>query len=335
MKNIEIRDTRKGNWFWIDNIILTEYLPTIGMLGFTLYSTLAMLSKGSSQVSCSYNELARLLDVTPRTIMKTIKTLNQLGLIATSKRLDPNTGHETNLYSLLAVKPLKNDNTENINNSTNEPQNINNFPNEPRITSLVNLEDINSSFANDPSFTLLKKEEEKNKKEEERKEIDISHSLNVKPFSQVSLFDNPKVEKIVKPQPAKSEKPTKTKAPADVRCKHPAIVAVRALMRRYPDKLIWDDVIAALGETPNIEQLTLCAKTWARKTTNIANLDTWLFDWYINGLPVSTYQNLNLENSNNNLQKESKYESTKREKPSSIDTVEEAKRLRRQQQQLR
>ena len=354
MKNIEIRDTRKGNWFWVENLILTDYLATIGMLGFTLYSCLAMLSKGNSQVSSSYNELAKTLDVTPRTIIKTIKILSEVGLIGIDKRLDQHTGYETNLYTLLAVKPLENN--KNINTFTNEArnispselQNISRVTNEPKITTLVNLECKNSSFANDPRFTSLKKEEEKNKKEEkEEKETDISHSLNVKSFSQSLLFDNSKVKESAtkqdkqdkqdkqkpetpNPQPVKPEKVAKTKAPADVRCKHPAIIAVRELIGRYPDKLTWDDIIDVLGETPDLEKLKQCAKTWARKTTNIANLDTWLFDWYINGLPLSTYQNLNLDNSTNNLQKEFKYESTKREKPSSADVAEEAKRLRRE-----
>lgn len=79
---------------------------------------------------------------------------------------------------------------------------------------------------------------------------------------------------------------TKTKKVVDPRASHRAIQAVRAITNRYPDKLVWDDIIALLGDTPNIEQLTLCAKAWARKSTNMGNLDTWLFDWYKNGLPL-------------------------------------------------
>lgn len=82
--------------------------------------------------------------------------------------------------------------------------------------------------------------------------------------------------------------PTTVKPPhSDARAKHPAIQAVRELITRYPDKLIWDEIITTLGDAPDKPRLKDCAKAWAKKTTNMGNLDVWLFDWYVNGLPAS------------------------------------------------
>lgn len=346
MKNIEIRDTRKGNWFWVDNAVLTDYFPKIGALGFTLYSCLAMLSRNSPTVSSSYSQLGKLLDLSPRTIMRTIQTLVDAGLIAVEKRIDRAQGQEANIYSLLAVKTsTSNQQIDKFTNDLNviggyDKSDTRNITNVSTVTPPMTNDDKISTFTNVSNVTPFK-EEEKNKKEEEKKEkeIGISHSLNAPSvhFSDL-ISNNSKAEEIVikqetkppKPQPAKSEKPSKAKTPPDPRSKHPAIMAVRQIIGRYPDKLVWDEIIENLGESPDVEQLTLCAKAWARKTTNIANLDTWLFEWYVSGLPVTSYQKLSPENLANNSQKETRYESTKREKPSSADVAEEAKRLRRE-----
>lgn len=174
-------------------------------------------------------------------------------------------------------------------------------------------------------FDTQNSDKNKNKKEEEEKEIGISLSLNACSFDSASTFlgsdkveefpinkatlksetqkpenpnnpnnpNNPKKdEQQVQTIQPKSEpsKPTKQKNPPDPRSKHPAIVAVREIVGRFPDKLIWDEIIQALGESPDLEQLKFCAREWAKKTTNMGNLSTWLFDWYVNGLPVSAYQ---------------------------------------------
>lgn len=174
----------------------------------------------------------------------------------------------------------------------------------------------------------------KKKEEEEEKEIGISHSLNACSFDSASTFlgsdkveefstnkatlksetqkpENPnnpknpkKDEQQVQTIQPKSEpsKPAKQKNLPDPRSKHPAIVAVREIIGRFPDKLIWDEIIQAVGESPDLEQLKFCAREWAKKTTNMGNLSTWLFDWYVNGLPVSTYQGQVLNQTQNQAQ---------------------------------
>jgi hypothetical protein len=82
--------------------------------------------------------------------------------------------------------------------------------------------------------------------------------------------------------------PSRTKTPAsspDPRSKHPAILALKELMGRYPDKLIYDEIIGLLGEDFDRERLRRCATEWAKVSTNKGNLKVWLFDWYANGIP--------------------------------------------------
>lgn len=84
----------------------------------------------------------------------------------------------------------------------------------------------------------------------------------------------------------KKDKPKKKeKQPPDARAKHPAIAAVRALIKAYPQKEVWDEVISIVGDQPDIEKMTSCFLAWCRVSSNKANLATWLFDWYMNGIP--------------------------------------------------
>jgi hypothetical protein len=121
------------------------------------------------------------------------------------------------------------------------------------------------------------------------KEIDISHSLNVSLSTQLDL---PSEEKETQePSPAiAAEKTTESKGKptSDGRASHPAISAVRQILGRFPNKILWDEIVGVLGETPDLEKLKLCAKEWAKKSSNMGNM-TWLFEWYKDGLPLSGY----------------------------------------------
>ncbi|HKA22251.1 MAG TPA: hypothetical protein VKN18_28490 [Blastocatellia bacterium] len=90
-----------------------------------------------------------------------------------------------------------------------------------------------------------------------------------------------------KSSPARARASSAPTKESDPRAKHPAIQAVREIIGRYPSKLVWDDIIAILGEHPNVTRLKECAAAWAKVSTNIGNMSSWLFDWYLNSIPAN------------------------------------------------
>jgi hypothetical protein len=74
------------------------------------------------------------------------------------------------------------------------------------------------------------------------------------------------------------------KRQADPRTQHAAVQACRAVVGRYPPKELYDDLIAALGEAPDLERLKTCRKEWVKRYN--PNAWTWALEWYRGGLPA-------------------------------------------------
>lgn len=96
----------------------------------------------------------------------------------------------------------------------------------------------------------------------------------------------PRSGKKMQGRPVSSQNPTGPSSAgrrktADPRASHPAIVAVRECLRRYPDKLIWDEVIAALGDAPDVERLQLCRREQIKRGINPQSL-MFVFELYVN-----------------------------------------------------
>jgi hypothetical protein len=78
-------------------------------------------------------------------------------------------------------------------------------------------------------------------------------------------------------------KEDKTRVP-DPRSKHPAILMVKGITGKYPNKTLWDDIIKQVGDHPDGEKAAACYKAWVTKGYNASAL-TWLTDWYKTGIP--------------------------------------------------
>lgn len=72
--------------------------------------------------------------------------------------------------------------------------------------------------------------------------------------------------------------------PRDNRITHPALVAFKTATGRYPNKLLYDRVIEALGDFPDVTRLNEVFVAWLGRGYNPINLDG-LLDWYVNGVP--------------------------------------------------
>lgn len=65
---------------------------------------------------------------------------------------------------------------------------------------------------------------------------------------------------------------------------HPAIAAVRKITKSMPHEAIRDELIEALGNSPDEELLAKCFKTWVAKGWRPKNY-TWITEWYVKGGP--------------------------------------------------
>lgn len=330
-ENFEVRDMRNGNWFRSENSLF-DYLPEIGDLGFVLYCLLARYAGSGWQAYPSYNTLAKTVLVARRTVMKTIKKLVDVGLITVEKRLDKTNsrGHDTNIYTLLAIKPIgsKADKQKDqaIKNSkfANDPRittpsdstGISKFASDSTNTNLVILESKNSSFASDSTITQIRIREEENKKKEKKEEAakaSLCGSPSQETFvpsqeksitTQTDLLEWENNFAIVQEttQPLKQTKPRQITTPkqavnskqSDPRANHPAILAVK-------------EIIVSAESTQFPKKLTwddiinLLGETpdklklqQCAKTWLVKGYNIgnlgWLFDWYVNGIPLKHHK---------------------------------------------
>ena len=68
----------------------------------------------------------------------------------------------------------------------------------------------------------------------------------------------------------------------DPRTRSAAIQAVRQTTGWFPAKVLYDQVIAVLGDHPDLPRLRHCYQTWCARGYNPRSL-TWLLEWYVAG----------------------------------------------------
>ena len=116
---------------------------------------------------------------------------------------------------------------------------------------------------------------------------DDSTSAHVRPIceSETAIHENREAvnesgdEKTPPPTPA----PRKPKR--DPRTDHPAVKAVSAVTGKRPPIQVYDRIITLLGDKPDIERLTDVYQHWRAHGYSPVNLEGWLFDWFVNGIP--------------------------------------------------
>jgi hypothetical protein len=110
---VPVRDLRTEKRFFVDNVIIRGYGPTLGVYGIAVYSALCMHANlHTQQCYPSHRTLADQLDCSIGKVKGAIRLLEKLKLIATAPRYDANNKRRTsNLYTLLdpPVPPVTTD----------------------------------------------------------------------------------------------------------------------------------------------------------------------------------------------------------------------------------
>jgi hypothetical protein len=110
---VPIRDLRTEKRFFVDNVILRGYGPTLGVYGIAVYTALCMHANLQTQ-QCypSHRTIADMLDCSVGKVKDAIRTLEELKLIETAPRYDAENKRQTsNLYTILdpPVPPVTTD----------------------------------------------------------------------------------------------------------------------------------------------------------------------------------------------------------------------------------
>lgn len=93
----------------------------------------------------------------------------------------------------------------------------------------------------------------------------------------------------------KQSKPKRPKPEPDSRKDHWAIKTIRECTQRYPEKILWDDIIKATGEKDQSQKLTACIKVWLARGFNKNNSAGYI-NWFKKGIPEQRKPQLELNN---------------------------------------
>lgn len=69
-----------------------------------------------------------------------------------------------------------------------------------------------------------------------------------------------------------------------ITAEHPLIAAIKEVTNYYPPRNIWEEMVNAGGETPDIPRMERAFKAWVNKGYNTQNYNGWFFDWYLHDL---------------------------------------------------
>jgi len=163
----EIRRIRNGDWFWINKKVLQLFSRSLKASGLAVYNVLASFANFKNQTCFpTQRVIADLIGMSKRTVIRRIKELRELGLLAVEKR------QGRCLYRLL--KPEVTQGTQGGDKKdTREVTGGNTNKNYLTRINNNNIDNKNFSFLNFKSFRGFKP-----KTREELLALDIARELN-------------------------------------------------------------------------------------------------------------------------------------------------------------
>lgn len=101
-----VEDHRPQHWFWIDNLLIDEYLPAIGSHGLAIYALLARYANAKREAFPSLRRLQQQLHLSRHTLLKYLDLLEIHGLIKRTRRPSTYGDNESNLYILMEIPSI-------------------------------------------------------------------------------------------------------------------------------------------------------------------------------------------------------------------------------------
>jgi hypothetical protein len=128
-----------------------------------------------------------------------------------------------------------------------------------------------------------------------------------KPLTEIKVRDSSCVSNETQVQSdenlSKKKSPSlRKKAEKDARTNHPAIKLIHAVTGKYPPKILYDDLIAELGDRPDGKLFASVFKEWCKNGYNHSNYSGFLA-WYKNGGAPQNPRNIRNGQNGSALQK--------------------------------
>ncbi len=279
--DIHVRDERKPGHFWADNEVYDVLAQRVGVYGFAVYMALCRYSNKQATCNPSYEELAKKLGVSRRTVIRAINRLETEKLIKIKpvyKTVRGKRRNSANVYTILSVKLRKD---------------LGEIPSD-----CESLGGASVSPPSDSGDLDLVTEGHPNKTQEQQDTVnklcaDAPRETTVTPICsfmsqrQSDPYAPPSFTadfaKDVPLQGAQVIEKGKPKGHSDPRTAHPAIQAMHAVTNRFPPKEMYDRIIQSLGDKPDVDRLRECRVAWLGRGYN-PNALTWALEWYGRGV---------------------------------------------------
>jgi DNA-binding PadR family transcriptional regulator len=101
IQDARIRDRRRKSWFSVDNEILDDYGPKMGIYGFGVYCALCRYAYGETEeATVSIRTMAKKLRMGYTKLLETLAQLEEAGLISITR----GDREHSNVYTLLEVQ---------------------------------------------------------------------------------------------------------------------------------------------------------------------------------------------------------------------------------------
>jgi hypothetical protein len=101
--HFEVVDRRKRGYFTVDNVLLDVYGSQLGPHGIAVYAALARFANHDQECWPTYRTITDRTGVSRRQIVREIEKLEDLKIIAITRRVDEKGQRTSHLYTLLDI----------------------------------------------------------------------------------------------------------------------------------------------------------------------------------------------------------------------------------------
>jgi len=153
MSDIEIRDNRQKEWFWLDNEYLNGYARHLGVSCTAVYISLCRHSDNATQMCYpSMKLIAEENGISRDTVMRALKKLEEWGIILVKKSKKDDGTQANNVYTLLAKSNWKDKPSSKVRHGQAESQ-IEPQPSSKNTHSRVAPQGYNNTHINNTHIT--------------------------------------------------------------------------------------------------------------------------------------------------------------------------------------
>lgn len=131
----EVRDTRQTGWFFAHNAVYDQYAAKVGINAFAVYMALCRHADDQQEARPSHGLIAKRLNVSRRTVVRAMQTLEEAGLVKVEATVRENGSYTSNTYTLLACDSQSHPLCQTVTPPVTHSHNIEEYPLNNKLSS--------------------------------------------------------------------------------------------------------------------------------------------------------------------------------------------------------